>query len=384
MVDSMGLTRCREGYRYRAEAQTCDHRADEGSGDGGASGVGGASSTDCGKCDGEHEFCRASSGPPETAICTRGCLSDDECAENAFCLCNGTQGGFCVHAACRGDADCADGYHCAELESPCAEDVGAFACQSPEDECLTSEDCNGGTCMDSFEGPRRCDDAVCGRPFLVEDEARVATVVHRNDWTELGVAPRVSHLTSAERAAQAAHWEKLGQMEHASIAAFARFQLQLLALGAPAELVRACNQALVDETAHTQLCFALASAYAGERRGPGPLDVAHSLDVTSLADIVELVIAEGCIGETSAALDALEAAEAETDPVLRSAYARIAADEQRHAELAFRFVRWALEQEPGSTRERIASALASAPHSVSLCEVVSPTLLALLEPRVAA
>jgi hypothetical protein len=231
------------------------------------------------------------------------------------------------------------------------------------------------------DGHRTCESAaVCGRPFLVEAAARVAPVTPRGDWTERGLAPRVDHLTGPERATLAAHWTKLGQMEHASIAAFARFQLQLLALGAPSELVMACNQALVDETAHTQLCFALASAYAGRKLGPGPLDVSHSLDVTALADIVDLVLLEGCIGETSAALDALESAASAADRVIRDAYARIAADEQRHAELAFRFVRWALEREPASTRARVESALVMAPHN----DVVQPLLRALLDERRAA
>src|SRR6185503_19927292 len=108
--------------------------------------------------------------------------------------------------------------------------------------------------------------------------------------------------------------------------------------GAPPELVEACTQALADETAHTKLCFSLASAYAGRKVGPGALDVEQSLSATSLADIVDLVILEGCFGETSAALEALELRDTASDPVIVSAYAQIAADEQRHAELAFRFV----------------------------------------------
>ena len=151
----------------------------------------------------------------------------------------------------------------------------------------------------------------------------------------------------------ATHWARLGQMEHASIAAFARFSLQLLALGAPPALVEACTRALGDETAHTKLCFRIASVYAGRALGPGPLDVAGSLALSSLADIVDLVIAEGCFGETSAALEALEAAASASDPVIRAAYARIAADEQRHAELAFQFVRWALAQEPLGVADRL-------------------------------
>jgi hypothetical protein len=201
----------------------------------------------------------------------------------------------------------------------------------------------------------------------------------RGDWRELGLAPQTSQLTFAERAAQAAHWTKLGQMEHASIAAFARFQLQLLALGAPADLVQACTQALIDETAHTQLCFALASAYAGKSVGPGPLDVAHSLDVASLADIVELVIAEGCFGETSAALEALESADSVADPVVAGVYRTIAADEERHAELAFRFVRWAIERGGQDVRDRVAYAIQTAPSaSLGARAVTVPCLQALL------
>jgi hypothetical protein len=49
-------------------------------------------------------------------------------------------------------------------------------------------------------------------------------------------------------------------MEHASVAAFARFTLDLLALGAPADLVQSAQQALGDEIAHAELCFGLAGA----------------------------------------------------------------------------------------------------------------------------
>ena len=155
---------------------------------------------------------------------------------------------------------------------------------------------------------------------------------------------------------------RLGQMEHASIAAFARFSLQLLALGAPPSLVESCTQALADETTHTKLCFAIASAYAGHALSPGALDVERCLEASSLLDVVDLVLVEGCVGETVAALTALECADAECDPAIRAVYARIARDEQSHAELAFGFVRWALERDPAGVRERIALALLALPH----------------------
>jgi hypothetical protein len=319
-------------------------------------------------------------GEAPVATCRSGCYTDLDCGENNLCVCGNPQsptGGVCRYSNCKIDDDCAPGYFCASYEGACG--GGGFACQTPDDTCVTSKDCSGfGTCSSDFQGFRSCSNAVCGRPFLIEAAARLAPPVSRNDWSARH-APSVTRLTATERHALAEHWTHLGRMEHASIAAFARFSLQLLSLGAPADLVEACTRALADETMHTQLCFGIASAYAGRAIGPGPLDISGSLDVTSLENIVDLVIAEGCFGETSAALEALEAADTAEDPVIRAAYTQIAADEQRHAELAFRFVRWALERDEGSVRARIQAALATeAAPSPATKLVVEPCLQALL------
>jgi hypothetical protein len=213
---------------------------------------------------------------------------------------------------------------------------------------------------------------------LVESSARVAPTVVSGAWlAECASKPLVDHLSASERATLAAHWTRMGQLEHASIAAFARFALQLLSLGAPSELVEECTRAMADETAHTRLCFEVASAYAGHAVGPGPLDVAGSLAVTSLADIVDLVIAEGCFGETRAAVEALEAADAATDPVIRAAYEQIARDEERHAALAFRFVRWALERESEAVAPRLALTLQAPTTDPLARDIVIPCLRAL-------
>ncbi|HXK18587.1 MAG TPA: ferritin-like domain-containing protein, partial [Polyangiaceae bacterium] len=318
--------------------------------------------------------------------CASGCLTDQDCPSGTICICDATPspvGGRCVLSNCGSDRDCAPGYFCATYWPECGDDQ-LFACQKATDQCVSDADCSDGalcTLPSNRYDFRRCDGALCvGRPFLVADTARVAPVTARADWfSAASSTPSLAYLTTSERAALAEHWTKMGQMEHASIAAFARFSLQLLALGAPSDLVEACTQALADETAHAKLCFGIASAYAGRAIGPGPLDVSRSLEVTSLVDIVDLVILEGCFGETGAALEALEAADAATDPVIVAAYSQIAADEQRHAELAFRFVRWALERDPQSTRARIAAALSAAHLSSPIVrEVIGPCLEALL------
>jgi hypothetical protein len=311
-----------------------------------------------------------------------GCLTDDECGDDELCLCDSARGGggVCKAATCRGDEDCDAGYHCAQSED-CLYAGGPFVCQKPEDECLTKDDCGGARCWTFGTDHRVCNKSVaCGRPFLIAAEARVASVIRGRAWASSQTArPRVEHLTAVERAAQAAHWTRMGQMEHASIAAFARFSLQLLSLGAPPQLVEACTAALADETAHTKLCFDIASAYSGHAVGPGPLDIDGSVNASSLEDIVDLVIAEGCFGETSAALEALEAADAAADPMIVAAYAKIAEDEQRHAELAFRFVKWALELAPSAVIERLNAALVSPlAEQSSASAVVLPCLEGLL------
>lgn len=196
-----------------------------------------------------------------------------------------------------------------------------------------------------------------GRPFLVDDTIRQARVVTRGDWSAPCTTPKVD-MSDAIRATLAASWEEIARMEHASIAAFARFALQLLAIGAPAELVAGAQAAMADEIAHARLAFALAGAYRGEAIGPGPLDVTGALDgADDVRQIFSLLIREGCVGETVAALEAGELAETCEDASPRRVLAQIAADETRHAELAWRTVRWGLEAFGDYVRAAIAQEL---------------------------
>ncbi|HYP87063.1 MAG TPA: hypothetical protein VEQ59_02905 [Polyangiaceae bacterium] len=394
---STGMVECKEGYQHRVQAVVCaDASTQTQGGEGGQAGASSLPRASGEECETDRDcaqfyfgHCRSFGGEP-SAHCESGCAEDSDCGTGSICVCSG-EGGVCQKSNCATDGDCADGYLCASFEQGCGEP--GFACQSPEDECTSNDDCELGVCGGNvigtgFEGElgrRTCDDTVCGRPFLVEAEARVAPTCASDAWSGCGASPRVDHLTTAERQALAAHWTRMGQMEHASIAAFARFQLQLLALGAPPSLVEDCTRALGDETQHTLLCFGLASAYAGRAISPGALDISGSLLQVSLVEVVDLVLAEGCFGETSAALAALEAADLACDPLIAATYEQIARDEQRHAELAFRFVRWALERDYQAVAPRIIESLtADNAASTAVQDVVEPCLCALLSRRLAA
>lgn len=190
----------------------------------------------------------------------------------------------------------------------------------------------------------RVDGCGCdGRPLVVDGRAQVAAPALRHDW-QASLSWTPPELPAAVRADAAARWTRAALDEHASIAAFARFALQLLALGAPPDLLIEAQAALADEVEHARLCFAIAAALQGRPLGPGPLPAALGELSTSLITFAVDTFREGCIGESMAAAIAGLAAARCSDPVLRAILERIAEDELRHAALAWRAVRWALGQ----------------------------------------
>jgi len=288
------------------------------------------------------------------AHCEYGCLQDSDCADNQLCEC-GPFIGRCLKAECTTDADCRTGYFCRDNDVSGGCGPTTYACQTAGDTCTNDSDCNPPPPAMAWEDQSTCrfdaeaahfqcipGGCVIGRPFLVGGTQRLSQLAARADWSELALLPELTGLTEVLRTRLGQEWTRIALMEHASIAAFARFTLQLLSLGAPAQLIEQASAAMVDETKHAKACFALASAYARAPLGPGPLAVEHSLDDSALIEIVLNTIHEGCVGETVAAIEAREAAEHASDPALRELLLLISDDETRHAELAYRFLKWAL------------------------------------------
>ena len=188
-----------------------------------------------------------------------------------------------------------------------------------------------GQCCYHFAG-HDCSEG--GRPFLVQGEQRVASL--------------------ADGYTSTCAWLADARVEHASVAAFARLSLQLLAFGAPPELVRDAQLASLDELRHADFFFELASIEAGTVLRPGRLDVKGALDDLSLAGLIESNLREGCIGETQAAEQLRERAASVVDPSVRAKLLSIADDEIRHAELAFRILAWCRDIAPELTRAVLA------------------------------
>ena len=186
-----------------------------------------------------------------------------------------------------------------------------------------------------------------GRPFIVEGRARLAA----------DHEPKLDAL--------ARHWLELARGEHASIAAFARFVATLQRFAAPARLLADALAAAHDEARHTRAALSLASRFAGRELELGPLEIAGAFtDTDDLAQAVHAAVVEGCIGETLAAHEAGCLAARASDPQVAEVLHRIAADEARHAALAWRFVAWALEAQPQLRSTIVAAFEAAGPPEV--------------------
>lgn len=145
-----------------------------------------------------------------------------------------------------------------------------------------------------------------GRPFVINDEIRVAKTERRSDWCDAECEVQRPGPELSQQLAAA--WLADAQMEHASVAAFSRHLLQLIALGAPADLIDDTQHAIRDGFEHAKACFALARAYGGDERGPAPFPLDDAKFSYDLLAVVGEVILEGCIGETVAAMTADHAA----------------------------------------------------------------------------
>ena len=158
------------------------------------------------------------------------------------------------------------------------------------------------------------------------------------------------------RADVGAYFAEVTWLEAAAVVAFRRVESELVALGAPTELIEAAQRAQADEIRHAREASALARRFGGAER---PLEVAPPVERDAFAIALENAV-EGCVRETYGALVAAYQAKRAGDPEVRRFFARIAADEANHAELSHEIAAWLEPQLTAGERARIAAAKAEA------------------------
>jgi hypothetical protein len=137
--------------------------------------------------------------------------------------------------------------------------------------------------------------------------------------------------------------------EATSVQAFLALAEELEGFGAPDALIARARASAVDEVVHARLVAALAPAAA---RGVPTFRATPRRDLLAFA--VENAV-EGCVRETFAALVAAHQSTA-ASAAFGPAFARIAADEIRHAELAWAIHEWAMRHLSPDERAAVASA----------------------------
>ncbi len=227
--------------------------------------------------------------------------------------------------------------------------------------------------------------AIPGRPLVVDGAVVTATAVCGDDAWCSEWMPDLSILDSAQRAQLAERWTADGLLEHASVASFSRMAIALMTFGAPPSLVDGCHRAARQEIGHARDAFALASVYAGEARGPGRLPLPANLPLPNSFETLAIeTLREGCINEAIAAIDAAARLACATDPAVRAVLTRVAEEESEHAELAWRCLRWLLEQGDASVRRALDAELVNLKRHngndpETLSQIVVPCLESLLD-----
>lgn len=181
-----------------------------------------------------------------------------------------------------------------------------------------------------------------GARWVVAEERRAEGWLTDCEWRAADLE-QILALDVESRAAFAAAWRRDGLLEHASVASFSRAALELLALAAPADLVAQYQRAGLEEIRHAQMCFAIAYRYDPVPTAPGPLAAPPARESSFVRLAIDTFV-EGCVHETTAALEATRAGAGCTVAAVSRVLHRIAEDETEHAATAWATIAWALEQ----------------------------------------
>jgi hypothetical protein len=191
--------------------------------------------------------------------------------------------------------------------------------------------------------PISCDDAG-----NVLDAESVIQFISCNGITgrrPLGLRPE----RVATRGPLADYFTAMAHLESASVTAFRDLSRWLTGFGAPLRLSRAAGRSAEEERRHARAAQRLARRFGGGAVRPR----VRRFAAPSLAAVLEDDAVEGCVHEAFGALLASWQADQASDARLRRTMRRIAADERRHAALAWEVLGWGVARLTREERERV-------------------------------
>jgi hypothetical protein len=191
------------------------------------------------------------------------------------------------------------------------------------------------------------------------------------DWIVAEPTALALAIPETERGALAAEWRDNGKKEHASVAAFAQLTLDLMAVGAPPELVAAAQRDALDEVRHAAACFAIARDIDGLAESPSPFPDARSRRFLftasrsiALTQIAIDALADGVLNEGIASRLLAQLAKKCEVPALSAILRDMAADESRHAAHSWDIVAWCLETGGTTVANALRGAVSGMPKKV--------------------
>jgi hypothetical protein len=168
---------------------------------------------------------------------------------------------------------------------------------------------------------------------------------HRRLMDERGRAVDFTRTTAAElpddlRAALAAMWRARMISEHRAVGIFQLFGLDLLAAGAPVEMLSAVCRAALDEVRHAELTARLTSIYSGQPETPPPgiPPLSEDPSITLHHQVVREALHLSIGSETFSAVLLSEKRARAVDPVVRDVLGVLIADEIHHARMGWAFL----------------------------------------------
>ena len=143
-------------------------------------------------------------------------------------------------------------------------------------------------------------------------------------------------------------WLKQGLAEHASIASFSRFSLDLISLGAPSFLIELVHKGTLDEIRHSKIAFDVANIFLSaigdedNNKCINPSKIqSHNIQIDGNCQrILNDLINGGCFNELISALQSVtDAINLKSNKLLHS----IALDETKHCSLAWIAMIWIIQ-----------------------------------------
>jgi hypothetical protein len=210
-----------------------------------------------------------------------------------------------------------------------------------------------------------------GRQIRVNGRLLFPPIGASDAWaSEGGLEGGSSGIPDGLRGGLAARWRENGKTEHASVAAFAKLSLDLIAVGAPPALLIAASRDAEDEIRHAERCFALARAIDGQASGPqafpealGAIDPGAGREARVVALAVDSLL-DGALYEGVSARIVAKLARRARVPAIAALLKAIAADEGRHAAHAWDVVEWCVAEGGEPVVRALSRALALTPPAI--------------------